>query len=283
VKSGNRTLWIILAIALVVVCCGVLVTAAVVLTAPWGWAWEWNWSDRGTETQRMTRTFEVGATPQLDIDSFAGAVTVRAGEGDTIQVIATKKAPRTRDLNQVEVNISQREDGLVIRTDKPRTWSNVSIEFEVTAPAGTQLVVHTGAGSIEVRGLRGPVKVNSGAGNVRIIDATGEIDAHSGAGSIDVRQAVGRVRLDTGAGGIDYQGTVQGDCSFRTGAGSIRLVLPAELNVEVDLDTGMGSVDVEYPVVGQVSRREVRGVIGTGDEGRLEAHTGTGSIDLLRR
>jgi hypothetical protein len=27
----------------------------------------------------------------------------------------------------------------------------------------------------------------------------------------------------------------------------------------------------------------VRGVIGTGEEGRIEAHAGTGSIDLIRR
>ncbi len=286
-SSKNRTAWIILAAVLVVGCCGVLAVAAIALAAPWGWgwAWEWDWPDPvSSGTERMARTFEVGAAPRLQIDNFAGAVTVRVGESDTVQVTATKKAPGNRDLDRVEVNISEREGGLVIRTSKPSGWSNVSVEFEITAPAGTQLDVHTGAGSLEVRGLAGPVKVDSGAGSLRIIDATGEIDAHTGAGSIDVRGGVGPVRLNTGAGGIHYEGAAQGDCRFQTGAGSIRLVLPPALNVEVDLDTGMGSVDVEYSVEGgQVSRREVRGVIGTGAEGRIEAHTGTGSIDLIRR
>jgi hypothetical protein len=289
-ESKNRTLWIILAGVVMVACCGVLIVAVVALgfisVPSWGWDFNWNFDrDAPTSftTERITETFEIGATPRLEIDNFAGAITVRAGESDTIQVIATKKAPRGRDLDRVEVSISERASGLVIRTHKPSTWSSVSIQFEIATPAGTQLDVHTRAGSIEVRGLDGNVKAGTGAGSVEVIDATGEIEAHSGAGSINVRGAVGPVRLNTGAGGIDYQGSPQGDCSFRSGAGGIRLVLPADLNVEVDLDTGIGSIDVEYPVEGRVSRREVRGVIGTGDEGRIEAHTGTGSIDLIRR
>lgn len=289
-ESKNRTLWIILAGVVVVACCGVLAVAAVALglvsTLPWGWDVNWNFDrDAPTSftTERITRAFDVGATPRLEIDSFAGSVVVRAGESDTIQVVATKKAPRGRDMDRVEVSISERGSGLVIETRKPSTWSNVSIQFEITTPVGTQLDVRTRAGSIEVRGLDGGVNASTGAGSVEITDATGKIDAHSGAGSISVQGAIGPVRLNTGAGGIDYQGSPQGDCSFHSGAGSIKLVLPADLNVEVDLDTGIGSIDVEYPVEGRVSKREVRGVIGTGDEGRIEAHTGTGSIDLIRR
>jgi hypothetical protein len=287
-ESKNRTLWIILAGVVVVACCGVLIVVVVALglISPLSWGWDFDWNfDRDAPTsfttERITETFETGSTPRLEIDNIAGAITVRAGEGDTIQVIATKKAPR--DLDRVEVSLSERESGLVIRTRKPSTWSNVSIQFEITTPPGTQLDVYTRAGSIEVRGLDGNVKARTGAGSVEVIDATGEIDAHSGAGSISVLGAVGPARLNTGAGGIDYQGSPQGNCSFRSGAGSIRLVLPANLNVAVDLDTGIGSIDVEYSVEGRVSKREVRGVIGTGDEGRIEAHTGTGSIDLIRR
>jgi hypothetical protein len=45
----------------------------------------------------------------------------------------------------------------------------------------------------------------------------------------------------------------------------------------------VGNVDVDFAVDGQVARREVRGVIGSGAQGTIYAHTGTGSIDVVRR
>ena len=87
---------------------------------------------------------------------------------------------------------------------------------------------------------------------------------------------------DSGSGGIEYQGAPQGDCRFETGSGSITLELPPDLSMEVNLDTGTGSLDVGYDVAGTVSRKEVRGVIGDGSHGSIRAHTGAGSIHLVR-
>jgi DUF4097 and DUF4098 domain-containing protein YvlB len=139
------------------------------------------------------------------------------------------------------------------------------VQFEITAPAGTRLDADTGAGNVETDGI------------------TGEIDIHTGAGNIDIRGATGTVRLDSGAGNTRYQGIPQGECRFETGAGNIRLTLPADVNVQVGLDTGVGNIDVDFSVDGQVTRREVRGVIGSGAQGTIYAHTGTGNIDVVRR
>ena len=94
----------------------------------------------------------------------------------------------------------------------------------------------------------------------------------------------GQSRLDTGAGNITYEGTPQGDCDLDTGAGNITLRLPAEVDVEVKLDTGIGNVNVSgFDVDGEVSRGEVDGIIGRDPKSRIEAHTGAGNIDLVRR
>ena len=45
----------------------------------------------------------------------------------------------------------------------------------------------------------------------------------------------------------------------------------------------MGDIDVDFAVDGQVTRREVRGVIGSGAQGTIYAHTGAGNIDVVRR
>jgi hypothetical protein len=51
----------------------------------------------------------------------------------------------------------------------------------------------------------------------------------------------------------------------------------------VDLHTGVGSIELDFAVDGEVSRRDVKGVIGSGEGASIYARTGSGSIDLIRR
>jgi len=61
------------------------------------------------------------------------------------------------------------------------------------------------------------------------------------------------------------------------------LRLPADANVTVDLSAGLGGVNSALPVDGTVTRRSVRGTIGTGDEASLTATAGIGGVDLVRQ
>jgi DUF4097 and DUF4098 domain-containing protein YvlB len=263
-ESRNRNVWIIVAVIVVVLCCGVLAAAAGAVAWFTSQPLDWTWST-SLESQQSVEAFAVGDAPSLEIENFAGNVTIRTGESGTIRVVATRKARSRADLDRIEVDVSERDGGLVIRTDRPSAFSNASVELEITAPASTRLYADTGAGNVEIDGI------------------TGEIDVHTGAGNTDVHGAAGTVRINTGAGNIRFQGTPQGECRFETGAGNIRLTLPADVNVRVDLNTGMGNIDVDFPVDGQVNRRDVQGVIGSGAQGTIEAHTGTGNIDVIRR
>lgn len=317
-ESNNRNVWIVIAAILIVMCCCALVCAV----AAAGWfttSSSVSFGQTSLGHERIEQTFDVGSAPNLKIDNFAGSVTVHAGERGEIHVVAVKRASGFGSLDRIKVEMSEREGGVVIRTHKSSPLSNASVQIEVTAPPDTRLDLHTGAGSTEVRGLHSDVQVDTGSGSVVLDDISGEIDAHSGAGSIQVyeaegtltldtgsgsiklngvsgeidahsgsgsmeaHRASGRVELDTGSGSIDYEGSLQGDCRFESGAGSITLRLPADLDMEVELDTGSGTISTDYDVVGHVSKQEVSGTIGHGDDGSIYAHTGTGSINLLRR
>lgn len=318
-ESRNRNVWIIVAIVLVLACCCLAVAAAG--AAAWFVSWPAGWTGMGSvqEAGLGERTFEVGSSPDLSVDTFAGSVTVRTGSPGEIRVVATKRAPRSSDLERIEVEMVEQGDGLEVRARNPRRVSNASVKFEITAPAGTRLDAHTGAGSMDVSGLQGGVRVDTGSGSVTLRDLKGDVDAHTGSGSIEARNVEGRLTLDTGSGrvtitdvngeakvhtgsggidvynargtggfdtgsgGIEYEGSCQGECRFKTGSGSITLRLPADLDARVDLHTGSGSIDVAYPVDGQASRNDVQGVIGSGDGATLYAHTGTGSIQLTSR
>jgi DUF4097 and DUF4098 domain-containing protein YvlB len=266
---------------------------------------------------RIDRSFDVGQNPVLTVDNFAGSLDVRSGDGNEIRIVAVKHAPRRSDLDRIEVAIRPEEGVLRIVTSKPRTLRNAWVEVTVTAPAGTRLDLSTGSGSIEVRGfeggalvhtgsgsiaaqsLSGGVNLHTGSGSIKIQDVAGQLkadtgsggigvqgmvgdlEAHTGSGNIDVRGAAGIARLSTSSGRVEYQGAPHGGCLFTTGSGGISLRLPSGLDAEVDLQTRSGRVQVDYPVEGQVTRTDVRGVIGRGGTTTIRADTGSGNIDLV--
>lgn len=90
--------------------------------------------------------------------------------------------------------------------------------------------------------------------------------------------------VNTAVGEIDYKGRPTGFCRFATGVGSIRLRLPTDVNVALDLSTGVGSIHMRFPVIGEVSSQPsfVRGRIGHGGDGQIEAATAVGSIYVVR-
>jgi hypothetical protein len=243
------------------------------------------WDEKvGWESVRVERTFAVDDAPRLTVDNFAGAVSVRASESGVIRVIAIKTAPRARNLNWTEMGISESRAGLAIR---PNERLNTSIRLEITTPADTHAELGTTFGNVDVRGLSGKVNVGNVIGSVMIADVTGEIHAGSAvAPFIDVHRATGPVHLSAGTGGLRYEGTPRGECSFRVGSGRITLVLPADLNAEIDLKTGGGSIDVEFDVDAQVTggeMKELKGAIGSGDQAEITALLGGGDIHLVQR
>jgi hypothetical protein len=269
-ESRTRNVWIIVLLVLVAFCC----CAVAALAAGFGWITNWSFDvdqmadwDLARVTDQTVQTFEVDASPTLEMDSFAGNITVRAGAEGTIQVTATRHARRASDLDEIEVDFDESGDGLSITTRlRRRSLSNTYVEFDIAVPAGTDLALKLGAG------------------NVVIDDVQGDIEVRNGAGEIDIRGARGVARVELGAGGIDYEGEPQGECRFQTGAGAITLRLPGDLNAEIDLDTGIGEVDVSgFDVDGQVSRGKAQGTIGRGGGTSIYAHTAAGSVELRRR
>ena len=266
--STNRTVWIVIAVIVVMVllcCCIIVVGAAVagvLYAAPAGPE-----IGLGQVEETTEQVLVVGDEPLLETHNFAGDITVRSGESGEIRLIVTKRATSRNGLDRIDVDASERDGGVRVETSHPGMQTgSVSAKIEAFVPADTELDLHTGAGNVHITGVQGPISARAGAGNVR------------------VQGAAAPVTLETGAGDIDYEGEPQSECSFDNGAGNIRLALPADANVEIELTTGIGSVDVEgFDVAGEIDSREAVGVIGTGEEATLKAHTGAGNVNLSPR
>lgn len=88
--------------------------------------------------------------------------------------------------------------------------------------------------------------------------------------------------IGLGAGNIDYRGRPRGSYRFSTGVGSIRLKLPSDVDVVVELSVAVGSIFLGFPLNGAVSNPPgyVRGRIGDGGDGDIEAGVAVGSISV---
>jgi hypothetical protein len=267
-ERKNRNLWIILAVIAVLLClCAVVVAALIAAGAGLVALPVIREGGIGRVTEQSERSYPVGQAPLLEVDNFAGNLTVRGSESGRIRVIVTKRAASSAGLERISVSLEQGDNGLRIRTSRPSTLNaNESVDLEVFVPSDARLTLDTGAG------------------NVQIEEVQGEIQAHTGAGNVDVRGAAGPITLETGAGNIDYDGEPQVEGTFETGAGNITLHLPADANVEIDLETGIGIIGLGgFAVQGDTSGTDVRGTIGTGEQATIVADTGVGNISLVRR
>jgi len=195
--------------------------------------------------------------------------------------------------------------------------------IEVRMPKDADLQIDTGDGSVETQPLRGHVKIHTGDGSVRVQAVDGNVDIDTGDGSITVEGAKGDIRLHTGDGHIEARNLdgrvdansgdghikidgrldalnvktgdgsidarvepgskLSGGWSIRTGDGSVDLVLPADLQANIDASTNDGHISLGIPVTveGTFSNSQIHGKMNGGGQS-LTIHTGDGSIRLSK-
>jgi len=172
-------------------------------------------------------------------------------------------------------------------------------------PLSGHVKIHTGDGSVRVQAVDGSVDIDTGDGSITVEGAKGDIRLHTGDGHIEARNLDGRVdansgdghikidgRLDalnvkTGDGSIDARiepgSKLTGGCSVRTGDGSVDIVLPADLQANIDASTNDGHISLGIPVTveGTFSNSQIHGKMNGGGQA-LTIHTGDGSIRLSK-
>jgi DUF4097 and DUF4098 domain-containing protein YvlB len=174
-----------------------------------------------------------------------------------------------------------------------------------TQPLSGKVKIHTGDGSVHVQAVDGNVDIDTGDGSITVEGAKGDIRLHTGDGHIDARNLDGRLdansgdghikidgRLDsltlkTGDGSIDARvapgSKLSGGWSIHTGDGSVDLVLPADLQANIDASTNDGHISssINMTVEGTFSNSQIHGKMNGGGQ-PLTIHTGDGSIRLSK-
>lgn len=174
---------------------------------------------------------------------------------------------------------------------------------EVRCPAGSDLVVGTSQGPVELRGGFGAVSVTTGSGRIDLSGAhAARADLRTGSGRIDVARCDGECRVVAQSGRVEigWAGTAE----VTTSSGRVILGHSEAANVtttsgRVELATGdrpdvrvrslSGRVEVAVPE-GVSPATRIESATGRvccectpGDDGELEVTTTSGAVDVVCR
>jgi len=188
----------------------------------------------------------------IRIDAGAGSLDVKGVEGlAEIEVKATIVVPDTtaeKAQNHIDkaMELSLARDGdeaILVSGFDNGFWGNgmnASIDLEVRCPAGIDLYIDDGSGSLEVTDTRAAVTIDDGSGSIDVSNV-GDLSIDDGSGSIDVSFATGDVSIIDGSGSIDVR-SVGGSVTIDDGSGTIR-VSDVENDVII-VDDGSGGVSI---------------------------------------
>jgi DUF4097 and DUF4098 domain-containing protein YvlB len=217
---------------------------------------------------------------RLNVATRSGRVRVEGREGAGLSVRGG--------------NIENDDDGTVRIT----AGTGGSNTVEVVCPAGSDVIVGTASGNVELVGVLGDVRVTTASGRISVDDAQ-HVDVRTASGKIEIGHCRGQCRVVTkssrvrvgNAGSLDCSavsgrievGGVE-DANVRTVSGRVDLGTEGQGRVEVR--SVSGKVDLAVPRDRRPATRlssisgRVRCECETGDDGEISVATTSGTINV---
>lgn len=259
------------------------------------------WAADGNFERRLS----VKGPVLLSVETGSGSIHVQPGSANEVHIVAHVHAGNGWNLSgssaddrvkQVLANPPITQAGNIISIGKQMKVQNVSIDYEITTPRGTDLRAESGSGDIRITDEGGPVQAETGSGS---IDATGlsdhvnlhtgsgdikasmlsslDVKAQTGSGSIDLKNVQGSLWAQTGSGNLEISGRPAQAWKLETGSGNVT-VATGGAPFLIDAETGSGDVETSVPVSSQGGdKHHVMGTVGGGGP-KVRIETGSGDI-----
>ena len=247
------------------------------------------------------RNLNVNGHVELTVSTGSGHIHITRGSGDRVHVIGHVKSNwggSEERVHEIANNPPVEQTGNIIRIgQRHENYRNISIDYDIEAPANSFLEANsgsgdinddgvgenaklgTGSGSIHATGLQGGFIANTGSGTIYAEQTgQGDVKAQTGSGSVELKGVHGSLHAGTGSGSIKVTGTPTSDWKLETGSGSIEF-WAGDASFTLDASTGSGSVhtDQEMAVQGSFNRHHITGKVhGGGPTVRIQ--TGSGDI-----
>jgi DUF4097 and DUF4098 domain-containing protein YvlB len=181
------------------------------------------------------------------------------GNGARLRLSVANRSGRVRIEARSGEGFSARGGDLVAEADGTMRVSGGhggSSSVEVVCPAGTDVIVGTASGSVELVGPLGDVRVTTASGRITIEQAR-RVDLRTASGTIEIGECTGECRVVTKSSKVAVGNAGSLDCSAMSG----RVVVG----------------DVEDAIVRTMSGRVK---LGTRGSGRVEVRTLSGKVDV---
>ncbi|HUV69147.1 MAG TPA: DUF4097 family beta strand repeat-containing protein [Terracidiphilus sp.] len=247
------------------------------------------------------RNLTVNGRVDLNIANGSGFIHLTQGSGNQIHIfgrVHSSWGSNDEQVKQIAANPPIQQTGNIVRIGvRHQNLHNISIDFEIQAPAdaylnaatgsgnvtddgvGENAKLSTGSGGIHATGLHGAFSAETGSGQIYAEQVgDGDVKAETGSGSIELRNLHGGLHAETGSGSIKATGTPSAPWKLETGSGSIE-IWTGGAAINLDAETGSGGIhtDREVAMQGSINRHHVSGKINGGGP-LVKIETGSGSI-----
>lgn len=249
------------------------------------------------------RNLTVNGRVELSVATGSGNIHLTHGSGSQVHIFGRVKSSwggSEERVKEIAANPPIEQTGNIIRVGaRHENLHNISIDYEIEAPAnayldagsgsgdinddgvGENAKISTGSGNIRATGLNGGFTVGTGSGNIYAEQTgQGDVKAETGSGNIELRSMHGGLRASTGSGNIKVGGTPANSWHLETGSGNVEF-WAGDAPLTLDAETGSGSVhtDREMTTQGSSDHHHVTGKLnGGGPTVRIE--TGSGDIRI---
>ena len=225
-------------------------------------------------TDSWTRHYTLKQGGTVELHNPNGKTEVLAGDGDAVDVTATKVAramsdDRAKDaLGDIHIEESVSPDRIALDT---QTGGGI----EISVSRHVDYVVHVPRwANVELGATNGELKIRDVNGALSARATNGEIDAQSLGGRANVSATNGRIVLDFAKIG-------DGDIVCQTTNGAISVTVPTSARATVDASVTNGGISTNGLdlSVSEKSRRHLEGTLnGGGSTIRLSATNGAISV-----
>jgi DUF4097 and DUF4098 domain-containing protein YvlB len=267
-----------------------------------------------TMIQQIDSTVPVERGQRLEVDLYAGDVTVKTWPKNTVRVVADPDGRGRVEIERSATSVSVRTTGrrgpppstdieITVPTWMALDISGVYTDITITGTRGS-ITAETVQGDVSADGGEGLVSVKSVQGSVSVTGAKGRIEANSVNADVELRRSTGEISTETVNGSIELEGTdattltatsVNGDLAYdgplhaggryalSTHNGDITVVVAEKASAAVSVSTFNGEFESDFPVTLTETRKGKRFnfTIGSGTaQVTLESFQGT--ISLVR-
>jgi hypothetical protein len=247
------------------------------------------------------RTLSVSGRPELSVATGSGNIHIHLGSGTTIHIFGKVKSNwggSDEKVREIAAHPFIEQTGNIVRIGQNHeNLHNISIDYDIEAPANSFLnaasgsgnvvddgvgedpKLNTGSGEIRATGLNGNLTLGTGSGNIYAEQSgKGDVKAETGSGNIELKDLRGTLRAHTGSGNIKAGGAPTGPWHLGTGSGNVELWI-GDAPFTIDAESGSGGIHSDHEMLTQGSNNthHVTGKInGGGPVVRVE--TGSGDI-----